>query len=567
MDYLDKLRHSTAHVLASAVKELFPKAKLAIGPPIENGFYYDFDFRPFTPEDLKKLEKKMQEIINKNLTFKKSKKTKAQAKKILKNEPYKLELLKDLKEGEITFYSHGDFQDLCAGPHLKNTSEIKSFRLLKTAGAYWKGDSNNKQLQRIYGTTFPTKKELSKYLFNLQEAEKRNHIKLGKQLKLFTFEPESPGSPFFLPKGTIIYNELINFMREEYKKRGYQEIKTPVIYNNSLWKTSGHWQHFIEDMFLTKVENQDYALKPMNCPACMLIYQNELHSYKELPLRYADFGVLHRNELSGVLNGLFRLRYFIQDDAHIFLEENQIESEVINLIDFVSYIYKKVFNFDYTVELSTRPDKFLGEKKSWDRAEKSLENALKKKKVKYKLNPGEGAFYGPKIDFNLKDSLGRIWQLPTIQLDFSMPQRFKLTYEGKDGKKHQPIVIHRAIFGAIERFLAVLIEHYAGKFPLWLAPTQAVILTVTDKNKKFASDIHKKLKENNIRVELDGRAESIGRKVRDAQLSKINYILTVGDKEQKNKTLAIRTLDGKVKFNVKVDAFSKSIKEEITKKK
>ncbi len=366
MNYLEKLRHSAAHVLASAVKEIFPEAKLAIGPPIENGFYYDFDFRPFSPEDLKSIEDRSKQIIRQNLPFKKSRKTKAQARKLLKDEPYKLELLKDLKEGEITFYSHGDFQDLCAGPHIENTSEIKSFMIIKTAGAYWKGDSSGKQLQRIYGTAFPTEKELRQYLFSLEQAEKRNHIKLGKQLRLFTLEPESPGSVFFLPRGAIIYNELVNFMRDEYKKRNYQEIKTPIIYNNSLWMTSGHWEHYRSDMFLTKVENQDYALKPMNCPPCMLVYKNELHSYKELPLRYADFGILHRNELSGVLNGLFRLRYFVQDDAHIFLEEDQIEDEIKNLIDFIEYIYKKVFNFEYKIELSTRPEKFQGDKKTWE---------------------------------------------------------------------------------------------------------------------------------------------------------------------------------------------------------
>ncbi len=552
---LFKLRHSTAHVLASAVKELFREAKLAIGPPIEEGFYYDFDFRPFTPEDIEKIEKKMQDVIDKKLDFIKTKKTKKEAEKILKDEPYKLELLEDLKEGEITFYTHGTFQDLCKGPHIKNTAEIKAFKLIKVAGAYWKGDAKNKQLQRIYGTAFPTKKELTEYLTRLEEAEKRNHIRLAKQLKLFIFQEESPGSAFFLPHGTIIYNELINFISGEYKKRGYKEIKTPVIYNNSLWKTSGHWEHYKKDMFLTKVEDQEYALKPMNCPACMLIYQHELHSYKELPLRYADFGILHRNELSGVLNGLFRLRYFVQDDAHIFLEENQIEEEVTKLLEFISYVYNKVFNFEYRVELSTRPEKFLGEEKTWEKAEKALEKALKNNKVHFSLNPGGGAFYGPKIDIHIKDCLGRSWQLPTVQLDFSMPSRFKLTYEGKDGKKHQPVVIHRAILGSIERFIAVLIEHCGGKFPLWLAPIQVIILTVSEKNEAFAKKVYEELKEKGIRTQLDDRAESIGKKVREAQLMKINYMITIGDKEEQNKTLAIRTLDGKVQFNIKREEF------------
>lgn len=566
MNELERLRHSAAHVMASAVKELFPEVKLAIGPPIEEGFYYDFEFRPFTSADLEKIGEKSKEIIRKDLEFNKLKKTRVEAQKTLKNEPYKLELLKDLKDDEITFYSHGDFIDLCKGPHVKSTGMIKGFKLLKTSGSYWRGDSSNKQLQRIYGTAFASEKELRTYLFKLQEAEKRNHIKLGKQLKLFTFESESPGSAFFLPRGTTIYNELVNLMREEYKKRGYTEIKTPIIYNNSLWKTSGHWEHYRENMFLTKVENQDFGLKPMNCPACMLIYQSDLHSYKELPLRYADFGILHRNELSGVLNGLFRLRYFVQDDAHIFLTEDQIEQEVVDLIDFILYIYKKVFKFDIKVELSTRPDKFMGEENMWDIAEISLEKALKKKKVKYELNPGDGAFYGPKIDFHIKDSLGRSWQLPTIQLDFAMPARFSLKYEGKDGRKHQPVVIHRAIYGAIERFIAVLTEEYAGRFPLWLAPTQVIILTVSDKNKKFAKEVYTKLLEEGIRVELDDRTESIGRKVRDAQLLKINKIVTIGDKEQKNKNLAVRNLDGKVKFNEKVSSFINELKSEIQKR-
>ncbi len=567
MEYLDKLRHSAAHILASAVKELFPQAKLAIGPPIENGFYYDFDFSPFTPEDLEKIEKKAKEIIKKNLPFIKSKKTKKEAEKVLKNEPYKLELLKDLKEGEITFYTHGNFTDLCAGPHINSTGEIKGFKIIKTSGAYWKGDQKNNQLQRIYGTAYPSENELKDYLKTLEEYIKRNHVKLGKQLKLFTIEHESPGSVFFLPNGTIIYNELINFIREEYIKRNYQEIKTPIIYNNSLWKTSGHWEHYKENMFLTKIENQEFALKPMNCPPCMLLYKTETHSYKEFPLRYADFGILHRNELSGVLNGLFRLRYFVQDDAHIFLEENQVEQEVIELINFVFYVYNKVFDFEYSVELSTRPEKFLGKKEFWDKAEKALENALKNKKINYKINQGGGAFYGPKIDFHMKDSLQRSWQLSTIQLDFSTPERFELKYEGKDGKKHQPIVIHRAILGAIERFIAILIEHTAGKFPLWLAPIQVIILTVLDKNIKFANDIYEKLKNNNIRVELNDKPETIGKKVRKAQLMKIPLIVTIGDKEQENKTLAIRTLDGNVKFNIKSDSFIDDVIKNIKEKK
>jgi len=562
---LEKLRHSCSHVLAAAVKELFPNVKLGIGPAIDDGFYYDFYRKePFTPEDLKKIEKKMQEIINRDEKFIKTEASKKEAEDILKDEPYKLELLKDIDKP--TFYQSGKFKDLCSGPHVNSTKEIKAFKLLRVSGAYWKGDSKNKQLQRIYGTAFNSKKDLDKYINLLEEAEKRNHIKLGKKLRLFTFEKESPGSAFFLPNGTIMYNELMKFTREEYKKRDYKEIKTPVIFNNSLWKTSGHWEHYKKDMFLTKVENHDYALKPMNCPAAMILYKNELHSYKELPLRYADFGVLHRNELSGVLNGLFRLRYFVQDDAHIFLTEDQVEKEIIDLIDFISYVYKKVFNFDYTVELSTRPEKFLGEKELWDKSEKALENALKNKKVKYIISSGEGVFYGPKIDFHVKDALGRTWQLSTIQLDFSMPERFDMTYEGKDGKKHRPVVIHRAIFGAFERFLGVLTEHYAGKFPLWLSPIQVILMTVKDDDIKYAEGLMEELKENNIRVELDKRVESIGKKVRDAQVKYVPLMITVGQKERETNELAVRNLDGKVSI-IDRKIFIKSTKEKIEKRK
>lgn len=562
---LEKLRHSCSHVLAAAVKELFPNVKLCIGPAIDDGFYYDFDRKePFTPEDLKKIEKKMQEIINKDEKFIKTESDKKEAEDILKDEPYKLELLKEIDKP--TFYQSGKFKDLCSGPHVNSTKEIKAFKLLRVSGAYWKGDSKNKQLQRIYGTAFNSKKDLDKYINLLEEAEKRNHIKLGKKLRLFTFEKESPGSAFFLPNGTIMYNELINFMRDEYRKRGYKEIKTPVIFNNSLWKTSGHWEHYKKDMFLTKVEDHDYALKPMNCPAAMVLYKNELHSYKELPLRYADFGVLHRNELSGVLNGLFRLRYFVQDDAHIFLTEEQVEKEIVDLIDFISYVYKKVFNFEYIVELSTRPEKFLGEKELWDKSEKALENALKNKKVKYNIGSGKGVFYGPKIDFHVKDALGRTWQLSTIQLDFSMPERFDMTYEGKDGKKHRPVVIHRAIFGAFERFLGVLIEHYAGRFPLWLSPIQVILMTVKDDDIKYAEGLMEELKENNIRVELDKRVESIGKKVRDAQVKYVPLMVTVGQKERETDELAVRNLDGKVS-TIDRKIFIKSTKEKIEKRK
>ncbi len=560
---LDALRHSTSHVLASAIKELYPKAKLTIGPSIEDGFYYDFDNLEITEKDLAKIEAKMQEIINKKLAFKKVLKTREKAKKLLKDEPYKLEILNEIKDKKIQFYQHGNFLDLCKGGHVKNTSEIKAFKLTKVTKAYWKGDSKNKQLTRIYGTAWFSKDDLKNYLKLLEEAEKRDHRKLGKDLDLFSFQEESPGSPFFHPKGTIVYYELLNLIRELYKKYNYQEIITPLLYDKSLWETSGHWEHFKDDMFLLKIDERDYALKPMNCPSHCLYYKTSLKSYKDLPLRIADFAPLHRNELRGVLGGLTRVRKLQQDDAHIFLTEDQIEKEVYDLLDFVNYIYVKVFNFKISLRLSTRPDKFLGETKLWDKAEATLKKVLDKKKMRYEIAKGEGAFYGPKIDILVKDALNRNWQLATIQLDFQMPQRFDLTYEGKDGKKHTPVMIHRAILGSVERFFALLLEHFSGKLPLWLSPIQVILMTLTEKNIKFANEVKKQLEQNNIRTELDDRNETINKKVYEAQVKKIPYAVTIGDKEQKNKTLAVRTLDGKVKFGIKINNFIKDLVKEI----
>ncbi len=565
MANLETLRHSAAHVLANAIKELYPGVKLAIGPAIEDGFYYDFDDLKITEQDLVKIEKKMQQIIDKSLAFKKLEKTYKEAKILLKNEPYKLELLEDLKKDKktITFYQHGDFLDLCSGPHLNKTSEIKAFKLLRLAGAYWKGNSNNKMLTRIYGTAFQTKQELDSYLKLKEEAEKRDHKKLGIQLDLFDFKEESPGSPFFYPKGTIIYNELQKFIRNEYKKRGYQEVITPLIYDKSLWERSGHWKHFKEDMFILNVDNKEFALKPMNCPSHVLIYASRIRSYKDLPIRIADFAPLHRNELKGVLGGLTRVRKLSQDDAHVFCTEDQIEGEISNVLDFVDYIYNDIFRFEYNLQLSTRPEKAMGDLSLWNKAEKTLENLLKKKKIKFTLNPGQGAFYGPKIDLHIKDSLGRSWQLATVQLDFQMPKNFGITYEGKDGMKHTPIMIHRAILGTLERFIGVLIEHYAGNFPLWLSPVQVYLLTFTDRNKDYAQKVLAKLLENDIRVELDERNETVNKKVFDAQNQKVNYIVTVGDKEEKSGTLAVRFRDGKVKFGVKLEDFINDLKKEI----
>jgi len=558
---LEKLRHSCSHVLAQAVKRLFPNVKLGIGPAIEDGFYYDFDNVEFKEEDLEKIEKEMQKIIDENQKFKKIEVTKKKAEAMLKGEPYKLDLLNELK-GKITFYQNEDFTDMCQGPHIKSTGEIKSFKLMKIAGAYWKGDSNKPMLQRIYGAAFKDKKELRKYLHLLQEAEKRNHIKLGKELGLFSMHEEGPGFPFFHPKGMIVWQELMKYWKEEHNKDGYEEVKTPIILNKNLWEQSGHWDHYKESMYFTKIDNQDFAVKPMNCPGGILIYKTNLHSYREFPLRIAEVGLVHRHELSGVLNGLFRVRVFHQDDAHIYCMENQIKDEVINIINLIDRMYK-TFKFEYHMELSTKPEKSIGSEKMWKAAEKSLKDALKDVKKDYQLNPGDGAFYGPKIDFHIKDALGRTWQCATIQLDFAMPERFDLTYEGADGKKHKPVMLHRVVYGSIERFLGILIEHYTGKFPTWLSPVQVVLMTVTDRNKKFANEVLGRMKEAGVRVELDDRSETISKKVRDNQLKKINYLITLGDKEVEKKTLAIRTRDGKVNFGVKVDDFLKDLTKEI----
>ncbi len=544
-------RHSTAHVLAQAVIDLFPKALPTIGPVVEEGFYYDFDIdHHFTPEDVSKIEKKMWEIVNKDYKFERKELSEKEAKKIFKNNKYKIELIEEFNEPSSA-YKQGNFIDLCRGPHILSTRKIEAFKIIKIAGAYWKGDAKNKQLQRIYGISFPEKKQLKDYLQLLEEAEKRDHRKIGKQLDLFSLHEEGPGFIFFHPKGVVIINILKYFLRKELDKLDYKEVMTPMILSRTLWEQSGHWDHYKENMYFTKVEGKDFAVKPMNCPGAILIYKEKLPSYRDLPIRFAEFGVDHRHELSGVLAGLFRVRAFTQDDAHIFCMQNQIQKEVLQLIDLTDFIYK-TFNFAYHIELSTRPEKFTGKIENWNKAEKALEDALNKRKVKFKINPGDGAFYGPKIDFHIKDCLGRTWQCATIQVDFSMPDKFSLNYIAEDGNKHRSAMIHRTILGSIERFLGILIEHYAGKFPLWLAPVQVKILTVADRFNLYAKKIKEELERDNLRVELDTRTESVGRKVWEAQLQKIPIIINVGEKEEKNKTVAVRTLNNKLHFNVKV---------------
>jgi len=562
----DELRHSCAHLLASAVRELYADVKFAIGPSIEDGFYYDFDNLKITDKDLDKIESKMHEIANKKLEFKKILMSRKDAIKLLKNQNYKLELLDDIKGEKIQFYQHGDYLDLCKGGHVKNTSEIKAFKLIKIAQAYWKGDSKNKQLTRIYGTCWNNKEELNDYLKRLEESEKRDHRRLGRELELFFFNEISPGAPFWLPNGMIIFRELEKFWREIHDNDDYMEINTPIVVKEDLFKRSGHLEHYKENMFQLNLEKENYYLKPMNCPEATIVYSSKLRSYKDLPIKLNEIGRLHRNELSGALGGMFRVRQITMDDAHIFCREDQIQEEISKVLILVNKFYS-IFNFKPNFYLATRPDKAMGDKKLWDKAEKSLEEALKKNEVKYEVKEKDGAFYGPKIDIHIKDTLNRDWQLATIQLDFQMPERFELSYEGNDNKKYKPVMIHRAIFGSFERFIGILIEHFAGKFPLWISPIQVIIMNVNEDNLKFSREIYNKLKENNIRMELDDRNESIPKKVRESQLRKIPYSLTIGDKEVKNKTLAVRTLDGKLEFNVEVNDFINKILKEIKEKK
>ena len=539
---LEIIRHSTSHVMAQAVRKLYPGAKLAIGPSIENGFYYDFDLpQPLTADDLPKIEAEMAKIIAADLPFERYELSKDEALKHFREEgaKYKEELVEGLEDGSISFYKQGDFNDLCRGPHLPSTGRIKAFKLMSVAGAYWRGDSSREMLQRIYGTAFPSKKLLDDYLFKLEEAKKRDHRKLGKELDLFDIMDEGPGFPFFMPKGMVLRNVLEDFWRQEHKKRGYQEIKTPIILSEELWHRSGHWDHYQENMYFTKIDDGNYAVKPMNCPGGMLVFKRKLHSYRDLPQRLAELGLVHRHELSGALHGLMRVRCFTQDDAHIFMTPDQIKTEILGVIDLIDDFYK-VFGFKYHVELSTRPENSMGSDAEWEMATEALRDALNTKKMQYKVNEGDGAFYGPKIDFHLEDSLGRTWQCGTIQLDFQMPEKFDLTYIGPDGEKHRPVMVHRVVFGSIERFIAILTEHYAGAFPTWLAPVQAIVLAISEDQHAYALKVKERLEQQGVRTEVDLRNEKIGYRIREAQLQKIPYMLVVGEREAQQGMVAVR---------------------------
>lgn len=562
--------HTTSHIMAQAIKRLYPEIKLAIGPSIDNGFYYDFDTeKPFSEEDLIKIEDEMKKIIKEDLPLERFELPRKEAIKFMeeKGEPYKVELINDLPEDAIiSFYKQGEFTDLCAGPHVAKTGNIKAVKLLTSSGAYWRGNEKNKMLQRIYGISYPKASQLEEYLNMLEEAKKRDHKKLGKELELFMITGEGPGFPFFLPKGMVIRNVLEDYWRKIHTLNGYQEVKTPVMLNEELWHRSGHWDHYKDNMYTTKIDEQDFALKPMNCPGGMLVYKSKMHSYKDLPIRMGELGLVHRHEKSGQLNGLFRVRCFTQDDAHIFCLPEQIESEIIDLMHLINQVYS-LFGFTYTVELSTRPEDSMGSDEDWTTAENALRKALEHENMEYVVNEGDGAFYGPKIDFHIKDSLGRDWQCGTIQLDFQMPERFDLNYIGQDGEKHRPVMLHRVVFGSIERFIGVLIEHYAGAFPTWLAPVQVKILTISDKQKEYADELVKQFMKEGIRAELDDREEKIGYKIREAQLQKIPYMLIIGEKEVEANAVGVRARKEGDIGQMPVKEFISKIKEEIEEKK
>ncbi|NLY82636.1 MAG: threonine--tRNA ligase [Clostridiales bacterium] len=561
-----KYRHTTSHIMAQAIKNLWPDAKLAIGPSIKDGFYYDIDLEyKITDQDLMKIMKEMKKIIKANQKLEKFELPRQEAIDFMdeKGETYKVELIQDLPEDTIiSFYKQGDFVDLCAGPHMESTGQIKAVKLTSVAGAYWRGDEKNKMLQRIYGTCFPSQEELDGYLKKIEEAKKRDHRKIGKEMDLFMLNDAGPGFPFFMPNGMVIRNELENFWRQEHKKHGYKEIKTPLVLNEELWRTSGHWDHYKDNMYFTKIDDEDFAIKPMNCPGAMIAYKRKMYSYRDFPMRIGELGQVHRHELSGALHGLMRVRTFTQDDAHIFMLPEQIKEEIIGVIKFIDEVYK-LFGFKYFVELSTRPKDSMGTDEEWDMAEKALSEAMNEIDLEYVLNEGDGAFYGPKLDFHLEDSLGRTWQCGTIQLDLQMPQRFDLTYVSSDGDKHRPIMIHRVIFGSIERFIGILIEHTAGKFPLWIAPVQVKLLTVTEAQADYAKQVMKKCEDADLRVEIDIRNEKIGYKLREARNQRISYICVIGEIEEENNTLSVRSNKTGDLGTLQVDDFIDKLAEEI----
>ena len=559
-------RHTTSHIMAQAIKRLYPDTKLAIGPSIEDGFYYDIDREtPLVAEDLEKIEAEMKKIVKEDLPIKQYTMPRAEAIAYFKekDEPYKVELIEDLPEDSvISFYSQGEFTDLCAGPHLMSTKPVKAFKLTSLAGAYWRGSEKNKMLQRVYGTSYPKKAELEEYLHMMEEAKKRDHRKLGKELGLFMMREEGPGFPFFLPKGMELKNQLLDYWREIHKKAGYVEISTPIMLSRHLWETSGHWDHYKDNMYTTVIDDEDFAIKPMNCPGGILVYESEPRSYRDLPLRMGELGLVHRHEKSGQLHGLMRVRCFTQDDAHIFMTPEQVRDEIKGVVKLINEVYS-LFGFKYHVELSTRPEDSMGSDEDWDMATEALRGALDDLGLPYVVNEGDGAFYGPKIDFHLEDSIGRTWQCGTIQLDFQLPLRFDLHYTGADGEKHRPIMIHRVAFGSIERFIGILIEHFAGAFPTWLAPVQVEVIPISDKHLDYATKVLDTLKAAGIRADIDTRAEKMGYKIREAQLQKIPYMLVVGGKEEENEAVSVRSRFKGDEGQMKLDDFLAGIKEEI----
>lgn len=562
---LDILRHSSAHVMAEAVLNIYEDAKLTIGPVVEDGFYYDIDMAPISKDDLGAIETEMKKIIKAKSTFERKVVSKEEALEIFEDNPFKLELINELEDQEISLYQNGKFIDLCRGPHIPHTGMIKGFKLLKISGAYWRADQTREQLQRLYGISFFDKKKLNKYIYLVEEAKKRDHRKLGTRLDLYSFHDEAAGMPFFHAKGVEIWNALLEYWRDEHKTAGYVETKTPVMLNRKLWEQSGHWENYRENMYTSMIDDEEYAIKPMNCPGGMLLYKTKAYSYRDLPLRVGEVGLVHRHELSGALSGLFRVRAFHQDDAHIFMTPDQIEDEVLGVLELSQRIYSR-FGLDFHLELSTRPKKSIGSDKQWEDATNGLKAALDKYGREYLINEGDGAFYGPKIDIHIKDALGRTWQCGTVQLDMALPERFDLTYKGRDNEKHRPIMIHRVIYGSLERFFGILVEHFAGKFPLWLAPVQTILLPINQDLMEYAQEIKSQLEACKIRCDIDKRNETLKKKIRDAQLAYIPLIITIGDKEKEAGTLSVRTLDGKVRMGLSMDEFVKSVSHHVKKR-